>query len=66
MPTVSSLVDAMTVENLRSFRQVPAAIKLGVLDSTTTSIMGVTDNAVYFTREQFAAGLCLYIPSMVK
>ena len=28
--------------------------------------MGATYNAVYFTREQFATGLCLPIPSFVK
>ena len=35
-------------------------------DGKATSIMGATDNAVYFTREQFATGLCLPIPSLVK
>ena len=66
MTTVSSLVPAMCVENLRSFRQVHAAIILEVSDGMATSTMGVVDNAVYFTREQFAAGLCLPIPSLVK
>ena len=33
---------------------------------TTTLIMGEVDNAVYFTQEQFAAGLCLPAPSLVK
>ena len=47
---VRSLVAAMSVEDLRSFRQVPAAIKLEVSDSSTTSITGAIDNAVYFTR----------------
>ena len=63
---VRSLVTAMSVEDLRSFRQVPAAIKLEVSDNSTTSIIGATDNAVYFTREQFVAKLCLPIPSLVK
>ena len=49
MPTVSSLVAAMSVEDLRSFRKVHAVIRLEVLDDTTTSTMGAVDNAVYFT-----------------
>ena len=37
-----------------------------MLDDTTTSTMGVADNTVYFTREQFSTGLCLPVPSLVK
>ena len=48
-PTISSLVAAMSVDDLRSFRQVFAAIILEVSDDTTTSIMGAVDNVVYFT-----------------
>ena len=35
-------------------------------NDTATSTIGATDNAVYFTQWQFAAGLCLPIPSLVK
>ena len=56
----------MSVEDLRSFKQVHVTIKLEMLDGTATAIMGVASNVVYFTREQFAAGLCLPIPSLVK
>ena len=66
MPTISSLVTAMFVEDLRSFRQVPTAIRLEVLDGAATSTIGATYNAVYFTRKQFVVGLCLPIPSLVK
>ena len=55
----------MSIKDLRSFRQVLATIRLEESDSTTTSMMGAADNAVYFTREQFAR-LCLPIPSLVK
>ena len=47
--TVNSLVVAMSVEDLRSFRQVPAAIRLLMSDGATTLIVGTTDNVVYFT-----------------
>ena len=66
MSTVSSLVVAMSIEDLRSFKKVLAAIRLEVSDSTATSKMGAADNAIYFTREQFAARLYLPIPSLVK
>ena len=65
-PIVNSLVTAMFVEELRSFKQVPATIGLEVLDGAATSTIGTTNNAVYFTRKQFAAGLCVPIPSLVK
>ena len=65
-PTVISLVAAMSVEDLRSFRQVPAAIRLEVSNNMATSTIGAEYNVVYFTREQFAAGLCLPIHSLVK
>ena len=65
-PLVSSLVAAMSVEELRPFRKVLASIGLEASDDTSTSTMGATNNAVYFTRDQFATGLCLPIPSLVK
>ena len=56
----------MSVEDLRSFRQVPTAIRLEMSDGVATLKMGVADNVVYFTREQFVIGLCLPVPSLVK
>ena len=58
MPSMSSLGATMSVKDLRSFRQVPTAIRLELSDSITTSTIGTADNAIYFTWEQFAAGLC--------
>ena len=54
-PTISSLVVAMSVEDLKSLRQVHAVIRLKMSNGTTTSTMGATDNFVYFTQERFAA-----------
>ena len=65
-PTVSSLVTAMFVEELRSFRQVSAAIRLKVSDGTVAPTIGGADNAVYFTQGQFATGLRFPIPFLVK
>ena len=56
----------MPIEDLRSFRQVPAAIRLEMSNGTATSTLGAADNAVYFMQKQFAVGLCLPISSLVK
>ena len=65
-PMVRNLVNAMSIEDLRSFRQVPTTIRLEMSDRATTSTVEAADNVVYFTREQFASGLCFPVPSLVK
>ena len=42
----SNLVTAMSVEDLRSFRQVPATIILEMSDGAATSTTGAADNVV--------------------
>ena len=66
MPTASSLVVVMFVEELRLYNQIPTEISLETLDGTTTSTIGEEENVVYFTRKQFAVGLRLLVPSLVK
>ena len=66
MPSVSSLVAAMSVEELRSFSQVPTFIRLEVSDNTTPPTIRGANNVIYFTREQFVVGLRFLIPSLVK
>ena len=65
-PIVSSLVAAMSVEELRSFNQVPVVIRMEVLDGIVVPTIGGANNAMYFTQEQFATELCFPIPSLVK
>ena len=65
-PTASNLVAAMSTEELRLYNQILVEINLETSDGATTSTFGEADNAVYFTREQFAAGLRLPVPSLVK
>ena len=65
-PIASSLVAAMSVEELRSFCQVPMDISLELSDEAVVSIVGGADNVVYFTREQLFAGLRSPISSLVK
>ena len=56
----------MSVEELRSFNQVPANIRLEVVDDTAALTIGGADNVIYFTSEQFVAGLLFHIPSLVN
>ena len=65
-PSVSSLVAAMSIEEFRSFSQVPIVIKLEVSYGMTTPTIGGADDVVYFTREQFSVGLRFPIPSLVN
>ena len=65
-PIASSLVAAMSAEELRLYIQIPSEISMETLNGTTTITVGEADNVVYFTREQFTAGLRLPVPSLVK
>ena len=64
--TAGSLVVAMFVEEPRLYNQIPVKISLETSDDVATSTVGEADNAVNFTQEQFAAGLRLPIPSLMK
>ena len=56
----------MSIVELRSFSQVPVNIRLEVADGIAALTIGKANNAIYFTREQFVAGLRFLIPSLVK
>ena len=65
-PTASSPVATMSVEELRSFYQVPADINLEFSNGATVSTVREANNVVYFTPEQFATGFRFPISSLVK
>ena len=56
----------MSVEEFRSFNQVPTNIRLEVADGPTASTIRGADNVVYFTREQFVVGLHFPVQTLVK
>ena len=56
----------MSMKELRSFCHIPDNIRLEVLDGPAISTIGEADRAVYFTREQFTAGLRFPVSSLVK
>ena len=51
MPTASSLVAAMSAEELRFYSQVPVDIGLEMSNSLTASTIREANNDIYFTRE---------------
>ena len=57
---------SMSVEELRSFCQVPDGIILELSDMPAFSTVGKANNAFYFTREQFVARLRFPVSSLVK
>ena len=65
-PTASSLMASMSVEKFRSFCLVPEGISLELSDEPTFSTIIQADNAICFTREQFAAGLHFPVSSLMK
>ena len=66
LPTTSSLVSSMSMEELRSFCRVLDDISLELSDEPACSTVGQADNVVYFTREQFTTGLHFPVSSLVK
>ena len=65
-PIAGNVVATMFVEELRLYNQIPAEISLEKLNDEATTTVGEADNVVYFTWEQFSAGLHLPVPSLVK
>ena len=65
-PTITSLVVAVSAEELRFYNQVPTEIILEMLDGLTASTVKEADNATYFTQELFVAGLHFPVSSFVK
>ena len=49
LPSASSLVSSMSMEELSSYCQIPDSVSLEFSDSTTTSTLGEADNVVYLT-----------------
>ena len=65
-PSASNLFSLMLMEELRSFYRVPDGFNFELSDGPVISTVGEADNVVYFTWEQFAAGLSFPISSLVK
>ena len=55
--SVSSIVSSLTMEELRTYCEIPDNIDLKLMEKPDESTLGGEHNAVFFTREQLAAGL---------
>ena len=66
LPSISSLVSSMSMEELRSYCQISYSISLELSDGLAASTVGEADSAVYFTREQVVARLHFLVSSLVK
>ena len=65
-PFASSIMSSLSMEELKSYCQIPDNIYFELLDGPTESTISEGNSAVYFTREQLATGLRFPISSLVK
>ena len=65
-PYASSLISSMSMEELRSYCQIPNTIDFKLSDGPIEFTINEEDGVMYFTREQLAAGLRFPISSLVK
>ena len=62
----SHIVLYLTMEELRTYYEIPDDIDLKLMDKPDESTLGGEHNAMFFTREQLATGLRFPVPSIVK
>ena len=65
-PSTTSIIFSLSMEELRSYSQILINIDFELLEGPTESTICDGDNAVYFSPEQLAVGLCFPILSLVK
>ena len=62
----SNTVSSLTMEELRTYCEIPDNIDLKLMEKPDKSTLGGEHNAVLFTREQLAVGLRFPVPALVK
>ena len=65
-PSPSSIISSLSMEELRSYCQIPNNIDFELSDGPTEPIIDEEESVVYFTWEQLVAGLHFPIYSLVK
>ena len=65
-PFASSIISSLSLEELRSYCQIPDNIDFELQDGLAESTVCEEDSALYFTREQLVAGLRFPVSSLVK
>ena len=66
MPSASNIISSMSMEELRSYCQIPNNINFELSDGLAEPIVDEEDSVVYFTREQLIAGLHFPISYLVN
>ena len=64
--SASHIVSSLTMEELRTYCEIPNDIDLKLMEKSDDSTMGWEHNDVFFTREQLTAGLRFPVSSLVK
>ena len=64
--SASSFVSSLTMEELRTYCEIPDNIDLKLMEKPDESTMGGEHNALFFTREQLAAGLRFPVPVLIN
>ena len=64
--SASSIVSSLTMEELRTYYEIPDNVNLKLMEKLDKSTMGGEHNAVFFTREQLAVRLRFSVPALVK
>ena len=64
--SASHIISSLTMEELRTYCEIPDDIDLKLMDKQDESTLGGEHNAVFFTREQLAARLRFLVPALVK
>ena len=65
-PSTSSIISSFSMEELRSYCQIPSDIDFLLSDRSAEPTLGQENNTVYFTWEQLAVGLRFSLSSLVK
>ena len=66
MPSTSSVIASLTMEELKVYCEVPDNIDLWLMERADDSTLGGEHNGVFFTKKHLAAGLCFPVPTIVK
>ena len=62
----SSIVSSMTMEELRTYYEIPNNIDLKLMEKSDEFTLGGEHNAVFFTRKQLATELHFLVPALIK
>ena len=64
--SASHIVSSLTMEELRTYCEIPDDIDLKLMDKLDESTLGGEHNAMFFTQEKLATELHFPVPTLVK